>query len=188
LSIRPIVTRRKTLEYAATTHPIGRFKSRFFAALGYSAERWQELATDLRVQHLTQDAQPGDSLPEGQSFTIRAILKGPNAIGRRPQRVVRAREWQKTSLRHRLSGRHQVNAQPLDVVVLAHDMPAHGLRRGDLGVVVEIYSPDSIGVEFVAASGRTQALVTLCPTDFRLVDDDDLVAVRPSDSSNRRDG
>ena len=60
------------------THPVGRFKARFFAALGYSAARWQELEADLRIQHLTQDAQPGESLPEGQRFTIRAILKGPN--------------------------------------------------------------------------------------------------------------
>jgi len=26
------------------THPVGRFKARFFAALGDAAERWQELA------------------------------------------------------------------------------------------------------------------------------------------------
>ena len=61
------------------THPVGRFKARFFAALGYAAERWQELEADLRFQHLTQDAQLAESLPEGQVFTIRAILKGPNA-------------------------------------------------------------------------------------------------------------
>ena len=60
------------------THPIGRFKARFFAALGYSAEGWQEFEADLRIQHLTQDAEPGDSMPEGQVFTIRATLKGPN--------------------------------------------------------------------------------------------------------------
>ena len=60
------------------THPVGRFKARFFAALGYAAERWQELEADLRIQHLTRDAQPGELLPEGQAFTIRAILKGPN--------------------------------------------------------------------------------------------------------------
>lgn len=60
------------------THPIGRFKARFFAALGYSAERWQEFEADLRIQHLTQDAQPSELIPEGQVFTIRAILKGPN--------------------------------------------------------------------------------------------------------------
>ena len=60
------------------THPVGRFKARFFAALGYTAERWQELEADLRIQHLTQHAQPGESLPKGQLFTIRAILVGPN--------------------------------------------------------------------------------------------------------------
>jgi hypothetical protein len=60
------------------THPVGRFKARFFAALGYAAERWQELEADLRLQHLTQDAQLAESLREGQVFTIRAILKGPN--------------------------------------------------------------------------------------------------------------
>ena len=68
--------------------------------------------------------------------------------------------------------------QPLDVVVLTHDLPAHGLRAGDLGAVVDVYSPDAVEVEFVAASGRTQALVTLQSADLRAVADSDLVAVR----------
>jgi hypothetical protein len=71
--------------------------------------------------------------------------------------------------------------QILDVVVLTRDLPAHDLRRGDLGTVVERYGPDSIGVEFVAASGRTQAL---CPDDLRSVADDDLVAVRQAHATN----
>ena len=78
---------------------------------------------------------------------------------------------------------------PLDVVVLTHDLPTHGLRSGDLGAVVEVYGPDAIGVEFVAASGRTKALLTLRVQDLREADDDDLVTVRPSDASiDRRDG
>ncbi len=68
--------------------------------------------------------------------------------------------------------------QVLDVVVLEHDLPAYRLRRGDLGAVVEVYGPDAVAVEFVAASGRTQALVTLTPADFLAVSDDDLVSVR----------
>jgi hypothetical protein len=60
------------------THQIGRFKARFFAALGHDAERWRELDADLRAQHLTQDAIPGESLRDGQLFTISAILKGRN--------------------------------------------------------------------------------------------------------------
>jgi hypothetical protein len=78
--------------------------------------------------------------------------------------------------------------QILDVVVLKRDLAAHGLRRGDLGTIVEQYGPDSLGVEFVAASGRTQALVTLHPSDLRAVADDDLVAVRPAHASTRCDG
>ncbi len=72
-----------------------------------------------------------------------------------------------------------MNIQPLDVVVLVHDVPAHQLRRGDVGAVVEVYGPDALAVEFVAASGRTQALVTLKPTDVRASDDRDLLSVRP---------
>ena len=60
------------------THPVGRFKARFFAALGYSADDWQTLEADLRIQHLSQDAEPGEVTPYGQPYTIRAILKGPN--------------------------------------------------------------------------------------------------------------
>jgi hypothetical protein len=81
-----------------------------------------------------------------------------------------------------------MTVHPLDVVVLTRDVPDHGLRRGDLGAVVQIYGPDRFGVEFVAASGRTQAFVTLGPADVRAVADDDLVAVRPASSTDRRDG
>jgi hypothetical protein len=70
--------------------------------------------------------------------------------------------------------------QILDVVVLERDLPAHGLKRGDLGAVVEEYGPDAFAVEFVAGSGRTQALVTLASRDVRAVSDDDLISVRPT--------
>ena len=66
----------------------------------------------------------------------------------------------------------------LDIVVLEKDFPAHGLKQGDLGTVVEIYEPDAVEVEFVAASGKTKALVTLNVADIRAVGDDDLVSVR----------
>lgn len=72
---------------------------------------------------------------------------------------------------------------PLDVVVLKTDRPAQGLKRGDLGAIVDIYSPEAIDVEFVAASGRTQALITVRPSDIREVSDDDLVAVRSAQAA-----
>ena len=73
--------------------------------------------------------------------------------------------------------------RPHDVVVLSTDLTALGLKRGDLGAIVDIYGPDEVAVEFVTASGRTQALVTLRPSDIREVGDDDLVAVRPSSAT-----
>jgi Domain of unknown function (DUF4926) len=66
----------------------------------------------------------------------------------------------------------------LDTVVLVRDVPDAGLRKGDLGAVVEVYGPNAFEVEFVAASGRTQALVTLGVSDLRHVDDHDLISVR----------
>ena len=66
----------------------------------------------------------------------------------------------------------------LDTVVLTRDLPESGLRHGDLGAILEVYGPDALEVEFVAASGRTQALVTLKASDLRHVDDQDLIAVR----------
>lgn len=67
----------------------------------------------------------------------------------------------------------------LDTVVLVRDLPEAGLRAGDLGAVVEVYTPDALEVEFVTAAGRTQALRTLAAADVRPVADDDLLAVRP---------
>jgi len=67
----------------------------------------------------------------------------------------------------------------LDTVVLTRDVPHAGLRQGDLGAIVEVHAPNVFEVEFVAASGRTQALVTLTADDLRHVDDHDLISVRP---------
>jgi len=74
-----------------------------------------------------------------------------------------------------------VKFAPLQTVVLDCDLPEHGLRRGDLGAVVEIYEPDALEVEFVRASGQTQALVELTTSDVRAIRDEDLVSVRSLD-------
>lgn len=73
--------------------------------------------------------------------------------------------------------------QELDTVVLTRDLPDHGLRAGDLGAVVHLHSAEVLEVEFVRASGQTQALVTLSATDVRAVEEHDLVAVRTVGSS-----
>ncbi len=69
----------------------------------------------------------------------------------------------------------------LDTVVLNRDLPEHGLRAGDLGSIVEVYEPSTFEVEFMSASGRTEALVTLKEGDLRAVADGDLLTVRRTD-------
>jgi len=66
----------------------------------------------------------------------------------------------------------------LDTVVLDRDLPDYGLRKGNLGAVVEVYEPAGLEVEFVTASGRTAAVLTLTAQGVRPVADDDFVSVR----------
>ena len=49
----------------------------------------------------------------------------------------------------------------LDVVALTEDVPQYGLRRGQVGTIVEILDSDVFEVEFVDNSGRTYATVSL---------------------------
>ena len=68
----------------------------------------------------------------------------------------------------------------LETVVLNRDLPAHGLRAGDLGAVVEVYADDAVEVEFVRTSGQTKALATLKAADLRAVAASDILSVRAS--------
>ncbi len=68
----------------------------------------------------------------------------------------------------------------LETVVLSRDLPEQGLRAGDVGAVVHVYTDAAFEVEFVRASGRTKALVALTASDLRPVAADDMLAVRAS--------
>ena len=68
----------------------------------------------------------------------------------------------------------------LETVVLRRDLPEQGLRAGDVGAVVHVYTDAAFEVEFVRASGQTKALVALKASDLRPVAADDMLAVRAS--------
>jgi len=75
-----IIDRAKLESYLlSASHPIGRFKARFFAALGFSEAAWMNLEAALRRDHLTTDAELVETLALGQSYRIQAILNGPIA-------------------------------------------------------------------------------------------------------------
>lgn len=67
----------------------------------------------------------------------------------------------------------------LETVILTHDIKEHGLRKGDMGAVVNVYdSGKAAEVEFVTATGRTVALVTLTSSDIREIKQNDVLHVR----------
>ncbi len=67
----------------------------------------------------------------------------------------------------------------LDTVILIKDIKKYGLRKGDMGAVVQVYDNGKAGeVEFVTAIGRTVALVTLTLSDVRQSRQNDLLHVR----------
>jgi hypothetical protein len=73
-----IVPAEKIREYLlSTTHPIGRYKSAYFTALGYAQVGWEALERDLRAL-LELEAQPLAETEYGQKYAIRGRLTGPN--------------------------------------------------------------------------------------------------------------
>lgn len=72
------INSRKLRDYVLNPkHDTGKYKAAFFTQMGYSAEMWDVLENDIRSQHLTLDADPGQPSPFGQKYTITALLQGP---------------------------------------------------------------------------------------------------------------
>ena len=57
----------------------------------------------------------------------------------------------------------------LDVVALTENLPDKNLFRGQVGTVVEVYSPDAFEVEFSDDDGRTYALLPLTADQLMLL-------------------
>jgi len=56
----------------------------------------------------------------------------------------------------------------LDSVILARDLPEHGLRKGDIGTVVLVHGEGAgFEVEFTALDGETMAVISLPASDVR---------------------
>ena len=67
----------------------------------------------------------------------------------------------------------------LDMVVLTRDIAEHGLKKDDVGAVVHSYADrEAFEVEFVAAEGKTVAVLTLTVTDIRPIHTGEILHVR----------
>jgi len=75
---RAIIEPAKLRDYVLSpSHPVGRFKATFLAALGYSRDEWPTLADDLRTQHLVHEAEHIETTVFGAKYRIVAPLAGP---------------------------------------------------------------------------------------------------------------
>jgi hypothetical protein len=69
------------------THPLGRFKARFFRSPGYTVESWIRLRDDLLHHGQTGKVQRIENSSYEMKVVISATMKGPNGAAR-PFRTV----------------------------------------------------------------------------------------------------
>ena len=78
---RLVIDGRKVREYLLSrSHPIGRFKTAFFARAGFHAGNWVELTSALR-----QLARQGEAISDhadqyGQRYLVSGTLRGPTGV------------------------------------------------------------------------------------------------------------
>jgi hypothetical protein len=65
-----------------------------------------------------------------------------------------------------------------DLMVLCRDAPEHGLKQGDIGVIVACYDNRGYEVEFTGAEGNTLAVLTLESKDIRPLARDEILHAR----------
>ena len=58
-------------------HPVGRFKSVFFRGLGYEADNYERLESDIRSL-LGADAELAESNKFGAKYLVPGVIVGPN--------------------------------------------------------------------------------------------------------------
>jgi hypothetical protein len=75
---KAVVSRVKLTDYLLSeTHPVGRFKAKFFASLGYSVDDWQTLEGDIRSL-LEGEAWESERTPYGTKYEVVGELNGPS--------------------------------------------------------------------------------------------------------------
>lgn len=78
-SDRAVIDSAKLRHYLlSTSHPVGRFKARFFESLGYLADNWERLEADIRDLIAAAEARPSEKTEYGAKFEVQGTITGPN--------------------------------------------------------------------------------------------------------------
>ena len=74
-----IIDSAKLRDYLLSpSHPLGRFKARFFESLGYSQTNADQLEADLRAHVAAGSTTLGSNSPYGQKYQVVGQLQGPS--------------------------------------------------------------------------------------------------------------
>jgi hypothetical protein len=73
-----IVDERKLRDYLLSgSHPVGRFKARFFAGIGFSSEDWSVLQRELQQVAVAGEAQLVQESTFGRKYLVLGTVTGP---------------------------------------------------------------------------------------------------------------
>jgi hypothetical protein len=79
-----IVDRAKMVDYLLSdAHPVGRHKAVFFRRVGFTVERWEELADALRKHAAEHEIAREEASPFGRRLVVEGIMESPD--GRTPR-------------------------------------------------------------------------------------------------------
>jgi hypothetical protein len=75
---KAIIDVRKVREYLlSSTHPVGRFKAKYFSGLGYDADVWTTLEAHLR-ESLESEKVEAIEGEFGATFVVRSVVTSPS--------------------------------------------------------------------------------------------------------------
>jgi hypothetical protein len=79
LAEQAVIDPAKVRDYLlAAEHPVGRSKAKFFTALGFEQERWQELSNQLMALAQSGEAEVGRATKFGQKYIVRGMIQVPS--------------------------------------------------------------------------------------------------------------
>ena len=74
-----VVSRKKVADYLLSpSHPWGRHKASFFATMGFSPRRWEEMAAVLKRHGASYEAARIEATPFGTNYVVQGIMVGRN--------------------------------------------------------------------------------------------------------------
>ena len=74
---KAVVEERKVRDYLlSASHPVGRFKARFFAGIGFSSEDWSVLQRELRQIAVAGEAQLVQESAFGRKYLVLGTVTG----------------------------------------------------------------------------------------------------------------